>query len=368
MNMLARTLLAALTIGVATPAVAQSAGEPVVPPEPLAQPVRPEPPAEVIPQPPVQTAPFAPAQPSMQTAPFAGPAPFVPYAPPQNGPPAPPVPEFTSHLDSSLATSIVDLSLGVSLAALGWFMIDRPARGALVGAGLGTIAVGVPMLVVGTKRVRYPRHSEPVYAFGTSLASIGGTLSGMGIGLAIGQRQDYEYYGAPGFGYAEPNYAGAGILTGVGALLGLAGAGFMTLGANRASPEDAEAMLRERKAEVDELAREAGPDGLVPRSVARRTAGQVLVTIGAASFTGALIAGIAQAGCSGDFCGLGQLLITLPLAGQGVITTAIGIPLWVSGDARVSPEELVTEEASSPPTWTPEVSVGAGNLTMTMRF
>ena len=274
--------------------------------------------------------------------------------------------EFPSHLDSSLATGIVDLSLGATLVGLGALLTDKPERGSFLGAGLGTLAVGVPMLVVGTQRVKYPRNSEPVYALGTALASMGGTLSGLGIGLGIGQRQRGEYYlGDP---FSEPNYDAAIGLGISGALLGLAGAGFMTLGANRASPKDAARRQEERREEVAELVENADADGKVPRSVARRTAGQVLVTIGGVSFVGALISGIAQSDCSGDLCGFGQLLLTVPLAAQGVITTAIGIPLWVSGDSRVLPEELVAQEGEAQPTWTPEVNIGAGNLMMTMRF
>ena len=133
-------------------------------------------------------------------------APLAPAAPPQSLPSGPPM-EFPSHLDSSLATGIVDLSLGATLVGLGALLTDKPERGSFLGAGLGTLAVGVPMLVVGTQRVKYPRNSEPVYALGTALASMGGTLSGLGIGLGIGQRQRGEdYLGDP---FREPNYDAA---------------------------------------------------------------------------------------------------------------------------------------------------------------
>jgi hypothetical protein len=336
-----RSLLTVFVFAAGTPAVAQPNETPLA-----SVPEAPPPTPVLIPEPTV--------------APYA---PFAPFAPPTDlMAPAAPAVEFPSHLDSSLATGIVDLSLGATLVGLGWFLQDKPESRSFLGAGLGTIAVGVPMLVVGTRRVKYPRHSEPTYAFGTALASMGGTLSGMGIGLGIGLRQEADDYEGLTDLFPPPDYGPALGLGLAGAVLGLAGAGFMTFGANQASPEDAALRMEKRRTEIAGL--DTDEDGKVPRSVGRRTAGQVLVVIGGLSFTGALISGIAQAGCSGEFCGLGQLLLTLPLAGQGLITTAIGIPLWVSGATHVDPNELVAET----PTWEPEVSVGAGNATLTMRF
>lgn len=98
-----------------------------------------------------------------------------------------------------------------------------------------------------------------------------------------------------------------------------------------------------------------------PATALLSTARSSKVTIGLLSFVGSLISGLAQPN------GLGPVMITLPLAGQGLTTTAIGIPLWISGAERVLPEELVAQDETQP-TWTPEVNIGAGNLTMTSRF
>ncbi len=304
--------------------------------------------AEVIPQPTI--APFTAA-----------------YAPPPHGSPSTPPIEFPSHLDSSLATGIVDLSIGLTLIGFGVIITDRPEQGAMLGAGFGTLAVGVPMFAVGTQRVRYPRNDEPLYALGTVLCSMGGTLSGMGLGVAAGEwvrREEYEAISRESFSVDASHGVSWGLGI-AGALVGLGGAGLMIFGAHEASPQDYARRIEQRRQETAET---VDSDGKVPRSIARRTAGQVLVTVGALSFTGGLISGIAQADCSGLDCAY-HLLTTLPLAGQGLITTAIGIPLWVSGDARVDPTQLLSEaEANVPPTWQPALSIGAGTASMTLRF
>ena len=71
--------------------------------------------------------------------------------------------------------------------------------------------------------------------------------------------------------------------------------------------------------------------------------------MGAAVFGGYL----AEPNC--EFCAFPALLIGLPILGAGVIQTAIGIPLWVSGaekvpgsEARSSASDMPLPEAKRP--------------------
>lgn len=73
-----------------------------------------------------------------------------------------------------------------------------------------------------------------------------------------------------------------------------------------------------------------------PRDVGMRTAGQVMVTIGAtamATGAGVWIGYAVQPRC--EFCGLAGLAFGGPVLGLGVVLTAIGAPLWAVGGAEV---------------------------------
>lgn len=268
--------------------------------------------------------------------------------------------------DGALPVGIVDVSLGATTALFGVLLEDAEAKGFFFGAAVGSIAVGIPMIAAGSKKVEYARTSEALYTLGSVFVSMGGTVTGSAVGMIVGDqleraRREREL----GIVMGEPHYLGAGIAMAVGSSFALVGSGLMVLGATEKSEEeqlkDAVAR-RERRAEAARAAT-MGRDLTVPRSVPRRTAGQVLVAIGGASGIGATIAGVTFADCGGDLCGFGHLFTTIPLAVNGVLCTAIGVPLWVSGASHVRVDELAEAE-----TWIPEVSVGAGTASVTMRF
>lgn len=84
-----------------------------------------------------------------------------------------------------------------------------------------------------------------------------------------------------------------------------------------------------------------------PRDVGMRTAGQVLVTIGATSIVAGSAVWIgyaAQDRC--DFCALGGLVYGGPAIGLGVILTAIGAPLWAVGAAEVKDSDAASPKAA----------------------
>lgn len=83
------------------------------------------------------------------------------------------------------------------------------------------------------------------------------------------------------------------------------------------------------------------------RDVGMRTAGQVLVTIGATSIVAGSAVWIgyaAQDRC--EFCALGGLVYGGPVVGLGVILTAIGAPLWAVGGAEVKDSDATAPKAA----------------------
>ncbi len=59
-------------------------------------------------------------------------------------------------------------------------------------------------------------------------------------------------------------------------------------------------------------------------------------------------------------------LFTIPLVVQGGVLSAIGFPLWVSGAEEVSDNDRLAEATTSEPI--PEVHLGAGSVTLSLRF
>ncbi|MFO0616751.1 MAG: hypothetical protein U0414_29425 [Polyangiaceae bacterium] len=97
-----------------------------------------------------------------------------------------------------------------------------------------------------------------------------------------------------------------------------------------------------------------------PRDVGMRTAGQVLVPIGG----GAILAGtitsvyfLAQPRCEPAGSARSS---SAPVAAGGLLLTAIGIPLWVSGAAEVPGAALRAARV--------DLHLGAGNVTLTGSF
>ena len=105
-------------------------------------------------------------------------------------------------------------------------------------------------------------------------------------------------------------------------------------------------------------------DGFAPRSVPRRTAGQVLVVLSGLSALGSFAIGTSQE-CSPFGCYV-HWLFTIPLAVQGGVLGAIGVPLWVTGAEEV-PIPWEEDEAVGPSV-RPEIHVGAGALGLGLTF
>lgn len=274
-----------------------------------------------------------------------------------------PVPPHVPTADPLLATGIVDLSIGGTLILAGAFTEDEPPFGVFAGAGLGTIAAGIPMLVVGAKKVTYARHSETTFAAGSALASFGATATGAALGYVIGdalqrRRLDREVEPDANNGW----YLGPAISGGLGAAIGIVGASLMVVGGAEMTPEKRREAAEKRDLET-RARRNAGVKA--PRSVSRRTAGQVLVGFGAATLTGALATGIAF----GDAEGSGVIMhfvTTIPLAGSSLVFHAVGIPLWVTGAQEIPASEAAQVQHDE--TWIPALEVGPGIVTMTTRF
>ena len=106
------------------------------------------------------------------------------------------------------------------------------------------------------------------------------------------------------------------------------------------------------------------PPPTKPRSVSRRTVGQVLTILGGAQIVGGLVTlaliDPTKVKSRPDDYGdsFGFWFITVPLLANGVLMTGVGIPLWVSG----------AEDVPTNPGQVPQLSLGAGSVTLTGQF
>jgi hypothetical protein len=103
-----------------------------------------------------------------------------------------------------------------------------------------------------------------------------------------------------------------------------------------------------------------------PKSVPRRTTGQVLTILGIAH----LVAGSAVMGyffglhdC--EFCALGGIIIGAPIAGTGVALTSVGIPLWATGAREVPVNKNAPALDSA---YVPRLELGPGSFTLSGSF
>jgi hypothetical protein len=108
------------------------------------------------------------------------------------------------------------------------------------------------------------------------------------------------------------------------------------------------------------------PPTLVPKSVPRRTVGQVFTIIGIAELVtgGAVGGGLTAAGWSGlvwVFVG--------PVVGEGFVLTSIGIPLWVSGAHGVPAQgPRQASESIEPEAYVPRIGLSGGKAVLTVPF
>ena len=134
----------------------------------------------------------------------------------------------------------------------------------------------------------------------------------------------------------------------------------------RAEPPFADpATLPPPPAAPAEQAPPAAPVPLFRREASepRKLAGIVLTTLGAYhGFVGSsILLGFSLAG-GGGFGTLYGLLFGGPFMADGLILTAVGIPLWVSGGQEVVGPQKAED------VWRPHVDLGPGNVGATWRF
>ena len=287
-------------------------------------------------------------------------------------------PEGTT--DPLLPVGIVTTSVAGTLASLGGFFLatggDEPLATTLLLAGGATGVVGLPMLLLGASPVTQERESEEQVLGGSILLGVGATAIGTGAG------------------FAQENgpVIGAGLIVGgiTAAALGgvlISGGSKPRLGPDRrvgrpaprpvwratsASPPPGGWSAPPAPPPGGWVAPPAPPAGrwfapsepssrMVPRSEGRVIAGQALTWIGVGAIAGG---GLGTAAGWEDSEGW-IIIITGPIMGTGVLLTAIGIPLWVTGAKEVPADST----ASSPaPTWEPDVTVGPAAMSARWQF
>ena len=131
---------------------------------------------------------------------------------------------------------------------------------------------------------------------------------------------------------------------------------------------------------VEPISAEVTPTPNAPRSIPRRTTGEVLTILGITHLvTGTIllgyVAGQFSMTCPNHVDGFDipppcgprsdayfSLIAGIPIAITGVALTATGIPLWVSGARRAGSDGARAED------YAPRIAVGAGSVSITVPF
>ena len=235
----------------------------------------------------------------------------------------------TRAVDPLLPSGLVIATTGVGFGVAGATLASlaegpndgRGASGAsLIGAAVGTGFVGMAASVAGTVGdVPQPglRKSETRMVAGLSLTALGSGTAGAGVGLLAS---------------GDPNVVGVAIplLVGSSAVLGI---GLPLLWTGAREPGSAE--------RSEEAAMRDPRTPKTIRSQGMRAAGMVLTFVGIGAMAAAAVA--VASGENGLDRGYRALFVGAPLGGAGVISMAVGIPLWAVGSREVS-----VQQASAP--------------------
>ncbi len=204
---------------------------------------------------------------------------------------------------------------------------DKSLGYALVGGGVSLAAFGVPMALV---RGAESGTHEDVGAMqaGAWLTALGTSSVVAGIGGLVGPEKRLEGEGAL-------LVVGGGVLAAVGLPMWIGGAASVE-GATR------------------------------PRSVVTRSIGIGLTIVGSLTAAAGVVMIAASAG-HGDSDGqqIGRAIGYL-LLGSGGVANAVGIPLWVAGDA--DRPRLTTTTASSLPPSLPRIAIGPRSFSLAWSF
>jgi hypothetical protein len=274
--------------------------------------------------------------------------------------------------DPLLPVGIVTTSIAAVLGSLGAFTLgtggDEELGRTLLIAGGSTGLCGVPMMIAGAGGVSERRESEERVLGGGILMGAGATAGGAGIGFLVGE---------------NGRNIGAGLLGG-GAATALIGAILSGTGAGSDSPPIANKSPRPVAYESPRPVAYESPRPVAyesprtiayespraiayesprrgPRSVARAATGKVLTGLGVANLVGGGLGTAAGWENSNGYI----IIATGPIMGTGVLLSAIGIPLWVTGDTIVDHDE---SDDAIEVTSVPSVAVGPTSVSMRWRF
>jgi len=279
-----------------------------------------------------------PAVAAAQPTPLSNAAPYSASTPPA---PLPIDPGRSPHTHPLLPTGLANLSVGATFATFAALeSSDDETAAPLAGAAAGAALSGVLMIAAGTAPVREPLVSEDLVVAGGILAGAGSTAAGLGAA------------------WEEREHPALELLAG-GAVAALGGTILLAVGAQARGPD------REPGARAALLVYSV-PQGLVPRSRPRATAGKILCGIGVGLTA---VGAVATAAYWEDSSGY-VILISGPVIGSGALLGAIGAPLWATGNALVpaAPDPEQQPEDADEPSSGPEIEVGVGSVAMRWRF